>query len=61
MTTKWENALTVPLDQTLISDSKTEYNVTRPLYRCAICRQEGEMSFHKYVDECPFFEDVAQT
>lgn len=60
MPTRWEAALAEPLDQTLISDSKVEYDFSRPLYRCAICCQEGEMSLHKYVDECPFFEDAAQ-
>lgn len=49
-----------PLDQTLIGDGNTEYDIARPLYRCAICQKEGELSLHKYVDECPFFEDAIQ-
>lgn len=56
MKTRWESALSEPIDQALVSES--EYDLARPLYRCAICHQEGEMSLHKYVDECPFFEDA---
>lgn len=56
--TRWKNALAEPVDQTLIAES--EYDLTRPLYRCAVCRQEGELSLHKYVDECPFFEEAPQ-
>lgn len=60
MATPWENALSDPLDQTLISGGKTKYDLTRPLYRCAVCMNEGEASMHKYIDECRFFVDAAE-
>ncbi|WP_432263024.1 hypothetical protein [Cupriavidus sp. TMH.W2] len=58
MTTRWEKALSAPIDQTRIADS--EYDPSRPLYRCAVCGQEGERSLHKYVDDCPYFEEAPQ-
>ncbi len=60
MTTKWGSALDAPIDQTLACDKSIIYDMKRPLYRCAVCLAEGEMSLHKYVDECPFFEEPAK-
>ncbi|KGG86179.1 hypothetical protein P245_19830 [Comamonas thiooxydans] len=55
---RWEKALTAPLDQTRCMDlAYGEYDATRPLYRCAACLDFGEKSLHKYVDECPSFEE----
>jgi len=55
MTKRWEAALPEPKDKTLLSETALHDRV-RPLFRCAACIAEGEMSMHKYVDECPFFE-----
>jgi len=55
---RWDSALSEPKDKTLASDS-AEYDFERPLYRCEACIAEGETSMHKYVDECPFFDDRA--
>lgn len=59
MDTRWENALAEPVDQVLLAESD-EYDFARPLYRCAACLREGKKSLHKYVDECPSFEDAPQ-
>ncbi len=55
---RWNNALSEPIDKTLVSElPDDEYDLKRPLYRCSVCRSEGELSLHKYLDECPYFED----
>ncbi len=58
MDTRWNNALAEPQDQTRLSDC-AEYDFNRALYRCASCVAEGKKSLHKYVDECPYFDDRA--
>ena len=58
MDTRWENAPTAPKDKTLLSDG-AEYDFERPMYRCSACIAEGDKSMHKYVDECPLFDDRA--
>ena len=58
MDARWEKALPAPLDQTRSMElAGGEYDDTRPLYRCATCLDFGEKSLHRYVDECPSFDD----
>ncbi|KIG11207.1 hypothetical protein BurMR1_1867 [Burkholderia sp. MR1] len=58
MDARWESALAAPLDQArCIELADGEYDVTRPLYRCAVCLGFGERSLHRYVDDCPSFDE----
>ena len=51
---KWNAALDLPVDQKqAILDE--DYDLSRPLYRCSVCLNEGERSLHKYINECPFW------
>ena len=55
---RWDKALSAPLDQTCCMDlADDEYDLKRPLYRCAACLDLGEKSLHRYVDDCPLFTD----
>lgn len=55
---RWQSALPAPKDQSPLGET-AEYDFERPLYRCAACIAEGELSMHKYVDECPSFDGRA--
>lgn len=58
MDARWNNALTAPLDQTRCADlADGQYDENRPLFRCAICLDSGEKNLHRYVDDCPSFND----
>ena len=58
MDARWEKALPAPLDQMRSMElAGGEYDDSRPLYRCAACLDFGEKSLHRYVDECPSFDD----
>lgn len=55
---RWRNALPEPVDHTLLFDVPSDlYDFKRPLYRCSACLDFGEKSLHRYVDECPSFDD----
>ena len=55
-TSRWESAAAQPTDQIRLAEV-ADYDFSRPLYRCTVCIAEGQTSMHKYVDECPFFDD----
>ncbi len=58
MDARWNSALAAPVDQARsahLTDGK--YDETRPLYRCATCLDFGEKSLHRYVDDCPSFDE----
>ena len=58
MDARWNNALAAPLDQTQCADlTAGQYDETRPLYRCPTCLDLGEKSLHRYVDDCPPFDE----
>ena len=42
-------------DDTLAADV-AEYDFSRASYVCKVCEENDELSTHKYVDECPFYE-----
>jgi len=58
---RWNNARSEPVDRTLVMDLlDDEYDLKRPEYRCAVCYAEGELSLHRYLDECEFFEEKSK-
>lgn len=47
---------TQPVDTALSRElPEGKYDFNRPLYRCQVCKAEGESNLHKYVDDCHYF------
>lgn len=45
-----------PIDAKLLSEQKA-YDLGRPLYFCVECFEKtGIFAYHKYLDECPYFQ-----
>lgn len=51
-----KKANVVPVDQKL-GANVVGCDEQRKLYRCLICEREGVNSLHKYIDECPFYDE----